>query len=119
MCAMMEKLRMNSGSMRYDEAVGAPNCLPRLSHMSYSNIRFELSEDGIALLTVSRPEKLNALNAETIVELGEAIAHAAREAAVRGLILTGAGEKAFVAGADINQLAVLTPLEAQTYAERG
>jgi enoyl-CoA hydratase len=87
--------------------------------MCYSNIRFEAGEDGIALLTVSRPEKLNALNAETVLELRDAVARAGREAAVRGLIITGAGEKAFVAGADINQLAVLTPMEAQAYAERG
>src|SRR5271155_1829164 len=98
---------------------GQGTCLPRLSHMCYSNIRFEAGEDGIALLTVSRPEKLNALNAETVLELRDAVARAGREAAVRGLIITGAGEKAFVAGADINQLAVLTPMEAQAYAERG
>jgi len=87
--------------------------------MSYSNIRFEVGEDGIAVLTVNRPEKLNALNAETVTELGDAVARAAAERQVRALIVTGAGEKAFVAGADINQLAVLAPIEAQAYAERG
>src|SRR5580693_9158325 len=99
MCAMMEKLRMNSGSMRYDEAVGATD-LPSqiIPYMPYSNIRFEVGEDGVALLTVSRPEKLNALNADTVQELGDAVARVAREAGVRGLIVTGAGEKAFVAG---------------------
>ncbi len=90
-----------------------------LSHMSYSNIRFEIDEKGIALLTVSRPEKLNALNSETVIELQDAVARARRESEVRALIVTGAGEKAFVAGADINQLALLTPIEAQAYAERG
>jgi len=92
---------------------------PRLSHMSYSNIRFEVGDFGLALLTVNRPEKLNALNAETLVEVRDAVSRAASEPEVRALIVTGAGEKAFVAGADINQLAVLTPLEAQAYAERG
>ena len=87
--------------------------------MSYSNIRFEVGDFGLALLTVNRPEKLNALNTETVLELGDAVARAARDAEVRALIVTGAGEKAFVAGADINQLAVLTPIEAQAYAERG
>ena len=48
----------------------------RLSHMSYSNIRFEVGDAGIALLTVNRPEKLNALNAETVLELRDAVARA-------------------------------------------
>ena len=87
--------------------------------MSYSNIRFEVGDGGIALLTVNRPEKLNALNTETVLELHDAVARAGREPEVRALIITGAGEKAFVAGADINQLAVLTPIEAQAYSERG
>jgi enoyl-CoA hydratase len=87
--------------------------------MSYSNIRFELDDAGIALITVNRPEKLNALNSETVLELHAAVEHAGREVNVRAMIVTGAGEKAFVAGADINQLAVLTPIEAQAYAERG
>lgn len=106
---------MNSRSMRYDDAVGPL----RLSHMSYSNIRFEVDDAGIALLTVNRPEKLNALNSETVLELHAAVEQAGREVNVRALIVTGAGEKAFVAGADINQLAMLTPIEAQAYAERG
>ena len=87
--------------------------------MSYSNIRLEVGDEGIALLTVSRPEKMNALNAETVLELQDAVSRAGRDAEVRGLIVTGAGDKAFVAGADINQLALLTPIEAQAYAERG
>jgi enoyl-CoA hydratase len=87
--------------------------------MSYSNIRFEVDGGGIALLTVSRPEKLNALNAETVIELQDAVARAQREPEVRALIVTGAGDKAFVAGADISQIALLTPIEAQAYAERG
>ncbi len=87
--------------------------------MSYSNIRFEVDSAGIALLTVDRPAKLNALNSETIAELRAAVEDAAGNAAVRALIVTGAGDKAFVAGADINQLAELTPIEAQAYAERG
>ncbi len=87
--------------------------------MSYSNIRFEVGDGGIALLTVNRPEKLNALNSETVLELRDAVSRAGSDTEVRALIVTGAGEKAFVAGADINQLAALTPIEAQAYAERG
>jgi enoyl-CoA hydratase len=87
--------------------------------MCYSNILFEISEDAIALLTINRPEKLNALNGETVLELRDAVARAGSESSVRALIVTGAGGKAFVAGADIHQLAALSPLEAQAYAERG
>ena len=87
--------------------------------MSYRYITFEAGLDGIATITVSRPEKLNALNRATVEELEDAFASAARDAAVRGLIVTGAGEKAFVAGADINELAVLSPVEAEAYARRG
>ncbi|HZT33445.1 MAG TPA: enoyl-CoA hydratase-related protein [Bryobacteraceae bacterium] len=86
--------------------------------MSYNNIRLEV-EDGVALVTLNRPEKLNALNAETVGELSRAFDEVADSPQVRGLILTGAGEKAFVAGADIRELAALVPAEAQRYAARG
>src|SRR5947208_12888169 len=87
--------------------------------MSYSHILFETGADGIALLTVNRPDKLNALNTATVLELEDAFGRVRTDAAVRALIVTGAGEKAFVAGADINELAVLNPVEAQVYAARG
>ncbi len=87
--------------------------------MSHSNIQLETDESGIALLRVNRPDKLNALNRETVGELADAFARARSDSAIRGLILTGAGEKAFVAGADINELAVLSPLEARELALRG
>ena len=93
--------------------------LPIIPYMPYSHIRFEAGEDGIAVLTVSRPEQLNALDAETVRELGDAVARAGQAAAVRALMVPGAGDKAFVAGADIRQLAELTPAEARAYAERG
>ena len=63
--------------------------------MSYKNIRLETDQDGIALITVDRPEKLNALNRETMGELDDAFTRARNDAAIRGLIITGAGEKAF------------------------
>jgi enoyl-CoA hydratase len=87
--------------------------------MSYSNIRFEADTDGVALLTVNRPDKLNALNRDTMGELADAFDRIRNDTAIRALILTGAGEKAFVAGADINELAVLSPMEAQALAARG
>jgi len=75
-----------------------------------TTLLFELS-DGIARITVNRPDKLNALNATVLSELGDAITRVETDAAVRGVILTGAGSKAFVAGADIAELAKQRPLE--------
>jgi enoyl-CoA hydratase len=68
-----------------------------------STLIFELT-DGIARITVNRPDKLNALNAIVIAELGDAVTRIETDSAVRGVILTGAGPKAFVAGADISEL---------------
>jgi enoyl-CoA hydratase len=87
--------------------------------MSFSHIVFEVGEDGVATLVVNRPEKLNALNRAIVEELGEAFGRVARAPEVRGLVVTGAGDKAFVAGADIAELAALGPVEARTYALRG
>lgn len=79
--------------------------------MPYSNIVVEPGNDGIALVTIRRPEKLNALNNATMEELDDAFGFIAGRVELRGLILTGAGEKAFVAGADIGELVDATPLE--------
>jgi enoyl-CoA hydratase len=87
--------------------------------MSYSHILFDIDGDGIACVTVNRPDKLNALNQATMAELASALDRVASDSAARGLIVTGAGEKAFVAGADINELAVLSPIEAQAVSLRG
>jgi len=87
--------------------------------MMYSHLLFETGERGIAEITVNRPEKLNALSSTVIAELGDAFDRVAGDAAIRGLILTGAGEKAFVAGADINELAALSAYEMSVHAARG
>lgn len=79
--------------------------------MTYANIRFEADADGMVLLTIQRPEKLNALNNATMAELDHAFERLEHDSGLHGLILTGAGEKAFVAGADINELRDATPLE--------
>jgi enoyl-CoA hydratase len=68
-----------------------------------STLTFDLT-DGICRITVNRPDKLNALNAIVIAELGDAVTRIETDSAVRGVIVTGAGSKAFVAGADINEL---------------
>jgi len=70
-------------------------------------------------LVVNRPDKLNALNREVLAALGAAIGEALADGAVGALVITGAGEKAFVAGADIAEFQHLTPAEAQALAERG
>lgn len=76
----------------------------------YSSLLYEV-QDGIATLTVNRPDKLNALNERTVRELGDAVAEIRRDEEVRGVILTGAGPKAFVAGADIAELARMGPID--------
>ena len=86
----------------------------------FDNLLYDLDEaTGILTITVNRPTKLNALNAATITELGQAIGQAQQDTAVRGILLTGSGEKAFVAGADIAELARLSGPEAQQAAAKG
>jgi enoyl-CoA hydratase len=77
--------------------------------MAYENMLYEV-KDQIAHITFNRPKVLNALNRKTMEELGDCLNRAREDAAVRVLILTGSGEKAFVAGADIGELAVQTPV---------
>jgi enoyl-CoA hydratase len=86
--------------------------------MPFQNITLEVS-DRVATLTVNRPDKLNALNDLTIAELGEAIEDIRGREDVGGAILTGAGNKAFVAGADIAELATQGPREGRERARRG
>jgi enoyl-CoA hydratase len=78
----------------------------------YSTLLFNLA-DGIARITINRPDKLNALNASVIGELADAAKRVDADAGVHGVILTGAGAKAFVAGADITELAAQGPFEAK------
>jgi len=77
--------------------------------MSYENILFD-RQNGIATITFNRPKVLNALNRKTVEELQRALLDARDDQSVRVVILTGAGEKAFVAGADIGELAEQTPV---------
>src|SRR6266568_6126417 len=78
--------------------------------MAYENLLYE-KKDGVAWITFNRPKVLNALNRKTMEELRAVLLDARDDEAVRVLILTGAGEKAFVAGADINELARNNPVE--------
>jgi len=86
--------------------------------MEFENLLYAV-DNSVALVTVNRPEKYNALNRQTIAGLEQCFAQIESDAGIRAVILTGAGEKAFVAGADINELASLRPLEARAHATRG
>ncbi len=86
--------------------------------MSYENILFE-KKNSIAYVTVNRPKVLNALNMATMDELRAAFHDIKNDAGVRVVILTGAGEKAFIAGADINELAAHTAVSGKEYTHRG
>jgi enoyl-CoA hydratase len=86
--------------------------------MAYTTLLFDLT-DGIATVTVNRPDKLNALNATVIAELDEVAARIEREAGIRGVILTGAGPKAFVAGADIGEVGGQGATDGQARARAG
>src|ERR1700682_784861 len=87
--------------------------------MSFSHILFEANDRGIALVTVNRPEKRNALNRQIIGELGEVFEKIESDSDVLGLVLTGAGEKAFVAGADISEIAEASPVESERLSRLG
>lgn len=86
--------------------------------MSYNNILFT-TDSGIATITINRPSKLNALNKETIEELNTAFAKAEEETSTRVVIITGSGEKAFVAGADISEFANFSEAEGAELARKG
>src|SRR3954452_14452931 len=82
------------------------------------NVRIE-THDSVAIITIDRPKVLNALNAQTVGEIGEAFEQVRNDDNVKAVILTGGGEKAFVAGADIGELAKMTPITGKDTAERG
>jgi enoyl-CoA hydratase len=82
--------------------------------MGYENILYE-KKDGIAYITFNRQKVLNALNRKTVEELQHVLLDARGDDAVRVVILTGAGEKSFVAGADISELAVQTPVQGKEF----
>ena len=86
--------------------------------MSYETLLVERT-DSTALVTINRKEKLNALNTTVLRELQALVAELSADSSIRAVILTGAGEKAFVAGADISELAKLSPQEAIQRARLG
>ena len=86
--------------------------------MAYENILYDVKK-GIATITFNRPKALNALNGALLAELSEALDGIAADEDIRVLILTGAGDKSFVAGADISELATFDALQAKEFAARG
>ncbi len=86
--------------------------------MAESNVLVE-RDDAVAIVTINRPQVLNALNSDTIDQLRRTMLDLQHDAAIRAIVLTGAGEKSFVAGADINELAVQTPASGREHALRG
>jgi enoyl-CoA hydratase len=86
--------------------------------MTFDNLQIE-RDGAVAIVILNRPKVLNALNGQTLTELEAAMAALKADAAVGAIVLTGAGEKSFVAGADINELAVQTPVEGKEHARRG
>ena len=85
--------------------------------MQYRNLLVEI-RDTTAIVTFNRPAVLNAMNTETVTELGAAAAALAADARVRAIILTGSG-KSFIAGADIAEMSAKTPAQARAYSELG
>jgi len=86
--------------------------------MSYKNILVEKKE-GIAVITINRPDVLNALNRETISEITTAVESLEKEKQIKVAIIKGAGEKAFIAGADIKEMKDMSVLEARKFSELG
>ena len=86
--------------------------------MTFDNLLLE-RDGAVAIVTLNRPKVLNALNHQTLAELSACMASLKADEGVRAIILTGSGEKSFVAGADINELATQSPVEGQAHARRG
>jgi enoyl-CoA hydratase len=83
------------------------------------SVTLEREDDGVAIITINRPDKLNALNAETIRALHAVLHEVHGDASIRAIVLTGAGEKAFVAGADIAELAKMGPVDGVQVSREG
>ncbi len=86
--------------------------------MELKNIKLE-KEDRLAIITISRPASLNALNSETLNELGAVLDDVQDDDSIRCVLLTGDGDKAFVAGADIKEMSDLSPIQTRTFMKKG
>ena len=86
--------------------------------MEYSKLRID-TIDGVALVTINSPRTMNALNSEVLAELYDAFTELDADSSVRAIVLTGAGEKAFVAGADIKEMSAMSSLEGHRFGKAG
>jgi enoyl-CoA hydratase len=86
--------------------------------MNFENLIYE-EKNNVGIVTINRPQKLNALNIKTIEELKVIFEEIGNNQEVRAVVLTGSGEKAFVAGADISELSKLSPLQAKEFSHNG
>lgn len=86
--------------------------------MEYQNLIFERQEQ-VAIVTINRPKALNALNSATLEELSQVFTEIGKDSSIRVVILTGSGEKAFVAGADISQMSDFSPMQGRRFSQLG
>ena len=86
--------------------------------MTYENILFE-KDGAIAVLTVNRPKSLNAINPATVREIGACVEVVRQDSTLRCLIITGSGDRAFVAGADISAMVTMSATEGKTFSALG
>jgi enoyl-CoA hydratase len=86
--------------------------------MAFENLLWSV-QDGVGVVTVNRPKSLNALDPRTVQELGQVVEAARSDASLRALVVTGAGDKAFVAGADIAQMSGMSAIDARRFADLG
>lgn len=89
------------------------------TEFTFETLKLDVDDSGVATLTINRPDKLNALNAEVLNELETAFTEVRQKEQIHAVVVTGAGEKAFVAGADIKELADLNELRGRAASERG
>lgn len=87
--------------------------------MSYTTLRYEADKNGIATITINRPDKLNALNREVLDELADVFQKVTIDDDIKAVLLTGAGDKAFVAGADIKELRSLDEHRGRMVSQKG
>ncbi|MEX0719240.1 MAG: enoyl-CoA hydratase-related protein [Balneolaceae bacterium] len=88
-------------------------------NQSFETLLLEVDDSGICVLTINRPDKLNALNQHVLKELEKAVSSISSNSDIRGMIITGSGDKAFVAGADIKELSSMSPESGSETSEKG